>query len=465
MGLMFKSRRGRLYSNQLLRPKHRRPTFWQLALAIPAAAILLELGARLLVNASASEQPSSVREAIAAYRFQFLNGDRQPIPGLPDNNGSLALERQMAVGYGLVGEQYSRFWRINEAGLRDREPLPLDKPEGEVRIFIIGDSAAFGVGTPSNEATIAHQLELILQERLTRQSQFRELYQPSVLPAFEGDRLQALQRYPRLRGQQYRVINAAVPGYASGNQLAQIALEILPYQPDAIVVIGGYRDLMLPSSQESVDIPQIDLFLGDAHQHFRVSMMQPLKQWWQQLYLVRAKEKWFSTPKSTLTAQTLSVTEDVDLPLSQHLPEDTPEGDRRIERYRQNQIQMVRLAAGAKVPLISVIQPEITGRPTDKLTPQEQDIIAELGSDYFQQFKLIYARLVAANEQIGKAFPRNVKTFNFYTIYQDLETTAFQDPVNLTEDGNRKMAERLYHAVSSLPQLQVKPVEPTAQTN
>jgi hypothetical protein len=165
---------------------------------------------------------------------------------------------------------------------------------------------------------------------------------------------------PKIREGQYRVINAAVPGYASGNQLAQLALQILPYQPDAIVVLDGYADLMLPSSETQQEIPHLDEFLGDASAHFRASIGQSVGQWSKSSYLINTVNSLIFNSEPNITQKSLVVNPD-NKSLAQSLPSDEAELTRRLTRYQENQKQLIRLAATAGIPVILALQPEITG--------------------------------------------------------------------------------------------------------
>ena len=70
--------------------------------------------------------------------------------------------------------------------------------------------------------------------------------------------------------------------------------------------------------------------------------------------------------------------------LNDYVGKDTTELDQRVLRYRDNLDQMVKWASGSQKRLIIGIQPEITGRATDKLTPAEATIMSNLDDSYQQ---------------------------------------------------------------------------------
>ncbi|MFW6358649.1 MAG: SGNH/GDSL hydrolase family protein, partial [Chroococcales cyanobacterium] len=253
---MFKSRRNPYYYGKRRQSRNFSPLIIVASIAI--ALIALELIVRIGVGiAGATDELAAYRgepEIVNSYRLNFLSQNAKPFDVL-SNQGKLLMKRDLNVGYQLIGPQESLFWQINEQGFRDDDALPLEKPKDEIRIFLLGGSTAFGHWNEGNEATIAHKLEERINQRVTQQQRSPEQYRPDVFPFYEPDRVKAFALPPKIIEGNYRVINAAVPGYTSGNELAQLALKILPYEPDLIVLMDGYTDLLLPSHLEARDIP------------------------------------------------------------------------------------------------------------------------------------------------------------------------------------------------------------------
>ncbi|MEQ9671924.1 SGNH/GDSL hydrolase family protein [Coleofasciculus sp. G2-EDA-02] len=454
---MFKSRRRRTYR------KRRSPLpLLAIVLAIPIAFILLELSTRLLVGVMGKSAELAAYEGepaiVNVYRLKFLNDTNKPYDGLSEQ-GRLAAQRSLAVGYQLVGDQTSNFWQINPQGFRDTEPVPLAKPNTEFRIFLLGGSTAFGQWNPSNQATIAAQLEARLNERVAQQQRSPEKYRPTDLPFYKPDLEKALALPPKIKGGQYRVINAAVPGYASGNELAQLALQILPYQPDAIIVLDGYMDLLLPSDRMATDIPHIETFLSNASGHFWTHLSQELTSVVTNTYLVRAIQYWILNPQPSVSRLSLAALNGT-AHLVNYLPADSEELQERAIRYRDRHKQMIRLATGASIPLIIAIQPEITGRGNQKISLREKEILIELGAVYQQRIQDGYVALAQSLQQLQNWYPQNVKTLNFYNVYRNFSDRAFWDAIHLTEEANRVISESLYQTLSASPKLQVPPSRP-----
>jgi hypothetical protein len=210
----------------------------------------------------------------------------------------------MSLGYSLVENQQHKFWQINAQGFRDRDPLPLVKPQNEIRIFLLGNSTAFGYGSSSNSKTISDQLETRLQQRLEQQQTTPEIYQ-SDLPLTDTKQPKKLANPPKAKQQEnlakppkikpgkYRIINAAVPGYASGNELAQIALQVLKYQPDLIIMLDGYQDLMLPSDRKATHIPVAQVAQDDQPDSLGTYLDQLIEPLLKESYLAKVTAKYW----------------------------------------------------------------------------------------------------------------------------------------------------------------------------
>jgi len=92
--------------------------------------------------------------------------------------------------------------RVNSRGFRGGE-WPEVKPEGHLRVAVIGDSHAFGYGVGESEAL------------------------PARLAAHLADR----------RASPVETLNFAVPGYTARQELAALETKALPLAPDAVAVV------------------------------------------------------------------------------------------------------------------------------------------------------------------------------------------------------------------------------------
>jgi lysophospholipase L1-like esterase len=99
---------------------------------------------------------------------------------------------------------------VSSQGLRDRD-YAIPKPEGVLRILVLGDSVAFGIGV-SREESFPKRLE----ERLRR------------------------------RGRQVEVINAGVKGYTAYNEVHFYLSELRDFQPDVVLLAVVLNDAVNP---------------------------------------------------------------------------------------------------------------------------------------------------------------------------------------------------------------------------
>ncbi|MBE9009003.1 SGNH/GDSL hydrolase family protein [Pseudanabaenaceae cyanobacterium LEGE 13415] len=427
------------------------PKRW-IVLSVPLVLIGLELLARLAVGVTGKTAELNAFQGeplnVTAYRLRFLDQKGNAFDGLPDH-GQLTAKRSPMLGYRLMSNQQSPVWKINEQGFRADQPISVDKPKDEVRIFVLGGSAAFGQLSSNNQNTIAAQLEARLNQQVAAQKATPAKFRPDTLPYFADELEKALKLPPRIREARYRVINAAVPGYASGNELAKLAFEVLPYKPDAIVLMNGYSDLLLPSASEGVDVPEVESLMESAPRHLMTSWGNQLNDFFHQFYLVKGIEYLVFRPHMAFK-QLIPPT---DTPVQDRLTTDNQELDRRVDRYRQNVHQVSRLASASKIPLFVALQPEVSLRAS-KPAGREKEILQQLGSRYPDQIKSGYGKLQSAIEQVKRDTP-GTSTLNLTETVNATQGEVFQDAIHLTDSANGAIANRLYDAI--VPRLHVQP--------
>jgi lysophospholipase L1-like esterase len=114
------------------------------------------------------------------------------------------------LGYSSLENHQGNGYVTNNYGFRYKENFPTKKPKEEVRIFVTGGSAAWGVGSPQ-EYLYTTRIEKKLQEY-----------------------------YPNLR---IRVINAGVGGYLSTHERVLILNKISEFEPDIVIMFSGWNDV------------------------------------------------------------------------------------------------------------------------------------------------------------------------------------------------------------------------------
>lgn len=132
-----------------------------------------------------------------------IGGFSQPrFFSMPDRYRGIAL-RPNAEGWWR--EEGNAYVRISSEGLRDREHEK-QKPAGTFRIAVLGDSFA-----EARQVTIEDTFWAILEKKL--------------------------QDCPRIAGKQVEVINFAVAGYGTAQELITLCREAWDYSPDLILLV------------------------------------------------------------------------------------------------------------------------------------------------------------------------------------------------------------------------------------
>lgn len=170
-----------------------------MGLAALAAAVLLVVGADLLL--------------FRRLQAEAIGAGGRSVPGEPEHLRDIRRLRWAEAtggGRGLVPSQILPTIRINRAGFRGRDVSP-GRPPGAMRIVLLGNSTAFGVGASSDTATFAVRLEAGLRERWN-------------VPV--------------------EVVNLALPRRSVTDDLEIWKRIGRPLRPQIVVLLAGYQDVM-----------------------------------------------------------------------------------------------------------------------------------------------------------------------------------------------------------------------------
>ena len=479
----------RLHRKHRLRPARSR-TVVALRLAIGALILLsipvgLECFARILAGVTGvSEEFNRVDEPelVTAYRLDIRTPQGLSLASTPPTGQLLATFHPL-LGYRLTPDRRTQYWSINNSGFRDDEAISTEKPEGEIRIAILGGSMAFGQLSSSNDSTIAEQLETLLNDRVARQQDTPDEFQPERLPFFADRVSEVLARPPRIRAERYRVLNAAVPGYSSSNELAWYVQYVVAYDPDIVVILNGYADAISPGDRLGAEGVDIDRLAADAQTGLGQLVGQEMKTWLGNLTLVRGfdyyvlsaepQPAWRSAfglnqlaSPSGSTVETATTREpnaraegldrdfpDVDLPL------DEREQQRRLDRYRNALQQIVQLTSGTNSQLLIAVQPELTGRDPQVLAPTEREIALALGTTYRNVMPKLFQQLGTVAEEVTEASD-DAEAITLYGELNELNEEAFRSPDSLTDAGNAVVAERLFDELTQMLAIFPRPFDP-----
>jgi lysophospholipase L1-like esterase len=169
-----------------------------------------------------------------ALRVLDLVQGRSPFAGLVDENDSTSLRYQPHPFMGFTLKPGNKDEGINRLGLRG-PAMKRQKPAGVFRILCLGGSTTYGSNVVADRSYPA-----VLQQ---------------LLEGAEHDT-------PPLR---YEVLNCGVPGYTTAESLVNLALRLVEYDADALVIYHAINDARLI---------QVGGFLPD-YSHMRTSWKYP----------------------------------------------------------------------------------------------------------------------------------------------------------------------------------------------
>ncbi len=425
-----------------------------LVAAVPLAIVAAELLLRFGVGASgkAGELAGYFGEASAVsdYRLQVNTVSGQAVSG--SDWGELKVRPSALTGYELLPNQKTRVAEINAQGFRASQAIPVAKPAGEVRILLVGGSVAFGTLSPDNGATIASLLETQLNQQVKDQKANAKNFRPDVLPYFADEMEKALRLPSKIREGDYRVINAAVPGYLTSNVLSQLSNQLLDYQPDVVVLIDGYSDLLAPSDRPAATLASMDPLLSNATGHFVGSLGNGFNGLLNQLYLVKAWNAWIRKPNPH--SELLADVSNLSGSLTDRLSSDAAEVQKRVDRRTRALDGIARLTNSRKIPLIVGLQPEISQvKPATE--NDDTRLLKSLDSSYPKLIQDQYAKMVQAQKTVN-----GITSLSFQ---EAIDTAAkakgtpnlFQDALHPKTNLNQTIATTLQTTIG--PQLQVQP--------
>lgn len=163
----------------------------------------------------------------------LLGADLTPPPGRPSPFRYDARIRYELKPFALVDavddEGRAILERMNSDGFRGRE-YAIPKPAGTFRILVVGDSVVQGL-----TVSYAQTWEQVLERLLNRRAAAPSLH--------------------------YEVINAGIGGYVSRQALVRLVDRGLKYQPDLVLVLVGWNDLVfssVPSWTPAMDLTRFE---------------------------------------------------------------------------------------------------------------------------------------------------------------------------------------------------------------
>ncbi len=442
------------YSSRYSRRQKKIPTpvlIGAIPLTLLAVELLLRLGVGIAGKSAEINAYQGEPAIDTAYRFQPLTSENQPIKGLP-GYGQLAVQSNPLKGYQLMPNQANAAWNINAQGFRSTEDIPTSKPQDEVRILIIGGASAFGAFATNNQVTFAQQLENRLNQQVEAQKANPAKFRPDVLPYFADELEQVLKKPPKIRAARYRVINAAVPGYLASNTLADFTTRLQQYQPNMVVLINGYSDLLTPADRAAATLP-IEQLAAHPFKHLGASISQSVQGLVNQLYLTKTIRYWILKPQPKIAELVNPL--GPQQPLADQLTDDPEQLNQRIDRYRRSLEALANLTNTTKTPLIVALSPALHQLQPDQQTAAEKQRLATLGQPYQERIELGYQSLEKSIAQV-KSKRSNVIPMPLTKTLNQIDGEVFQDTINLTDAAQQPISDRLYQTIANM--LQVQPI-------
>lgn len=317
----------------------------------------------------------------------------------------------------------------NAQGFRRAEDVALNKPAGTYRIFLMGGSTAYGLGSLSPQG---HQKYPVLKNAETIDRYVEEFLQRTM---------------PSRR---IEVINAAIPSHSSHHHLIYLNQTILKYHPDMIIFIDGYNDYYpwekgydqfrdYPYRQWShlyLDEPTLKAWAGyTGFWLYRKSHL---------VYLAGKKLRplWWAIQN---------------IRPSPRLHLDVDEALRNLDANAEgNFLRMVErdaliLKHEGIVPVFT-LQPDLLFDQRKVLTEFEQGLSVEVDHAQpvnYRQFKnrartMVTAKLRQVTDDSGASF------IDLTDIFGEIKDDAFTDDCHLTPIANKTVAEYIGHRIAQL---------------
>jgi len=119
----------------------------------------------------------------------------------------------------------NRYEYANNAGFREPADIPLKKPDDEYRVFLVGGSTAFGLGSTGAAADVTAGYFLEYRETISHMMEM------------------ILNADPPIPGKKIRVYNTAVWGYAYQHHLGRYLAKLRRYKPDLVISLDGANEV------------------------------------------------------------------------------------------------------------------------------------------------------------------------------------------------------------------------------
>jgi hypothetical protein len=357
-----------------------------LTLAIPAAEIYLRL-----------KQSSKITPD---YALGFYTHRGQQLSEL---EGKLKLSLSPFTVYKNLPSQHTTVFNINSRGLRAHENAEYDPSP---KVIFLGGSAAFGQGARNDQETIQYALER------------------SIKP--------------------YRVLNAGVVGFLSGQELTYLVTELVDYEPSVVVAYDGWNDLFgsiyANRSNDELGFNSNFFSIEERLQLDYQARVSPYRS------LVRLVEATFN--KSLLYGRIAQRLRAPSYPKSEMNREHL---DAIISAYAGNLRKMALFSRACGARFLVVFQPEL-GQKLHR-TPAEQRMLEEGISGirtYRDEFPEVYREFLARTKRMLTRDGIRWLDINESAKFAENTDELFVDVVHTNRYGNELVAEIISQQLKAL---------------
>lgn len=299
---------------------------------------------------------------------------------LGDKNGLLKLILRPYITYGSMPNQRTEYFSINSNGYRGGEVS--SKIPGKERIVIVGGSSAFGSGLDSDSDTFGKLLEA---------------------------------------KSSYEIINAAVIGHQSGQELSYLVHELIDLEPDLVIAFDGWNDFMQSKWRKNlsqvgdVGFAQIE---GQLEQYSSLIQGSPLRRVASSMPLIFFPSIWrglFGGVSSLVGSNLPEVSSEI------------------VASYVSDHIKMGNILGARGGKFLTVIQPD------------KRSLMVRRGEKFENEMGSITGqRYLSFSEKVSMELQKNhIKSINLNTLEIGLKGAHFFDEVHLDRIGNNLVAESI----------------------
>lgn len=283
-------------------------------------------------------------------------------------NGPLKIALHPFVIYTNLANQRTEHFTINRLGFRGREILKSQKTRK--RIVLIGGSSAFGTGLENDDQTLGSYIENLLD---------------------------------------VQVINAAVIGHGSGQELVYLLTELVELHPDLVLTLDGHNDYHRLREVKSLRL----LGTNNSFNQIEDQLIQ-LRSLKAPSFWVRASNLyWVLFPRVSNRIENSKYWRYWQVPIDETNHLEQPDLNASAEVYAKNIIKMHKMATAFQYNFLCVLQP-------DRDRDDEYRSFRDLAKAYFLREGLKYLDLSEFNE---------------------IKAERFMDRIHLDAAGNKVMAE------------------------